>query len=355
MYEDRTTHSHANLGCVSHIVAASPDGPRGDPVRSPQLARDIKNLMLTCLEHGRLIDDKAQVRRYPESRLLEYKAEHEVRVRMVTAVSGATFTEVLIVKVPLDGGRDAEIGEEVFDAILPDFPLNEVPRRVDLTDLGRVVDAATVKKAADSLRRRIRHVLRTRQEEGVTAGLSVFAIAPISLLVYLGSQLGDLVAVRVFQRQRDRDNWMWKPDVADGQEEIFEVRAPDDDDDDVSGEVVLAVDVSARVPDSGIGAVLPGSRRYRLSAVKPSVDFLQRRQQVTVFGIQIRDVLDRVARENSELKVLHVFAAVPTPIAIELGRHLRVHIPQVQMYEYKKEDRSYWASLDFVPADVGDD
>jgi hypothetical protein len=45
-----------NFGFVAHIVADTPTGPRGDPIRSPQLSDDISNLMLLCYTHHKLID-----------------------------------------------------------------------------------------------------------------------------------------------------------------------------------------------------------------------------------------------------------------------------------------------------------
>src|ERR1700753_1157611 len=43
-------------GFIAHIVADSPGGPRGDAVRSPQLAKSLDNLMLMCATHHKLID-----------------------------------------------------------------------------------------------------------------------------------------------------------------------------------------------------------------------------------------------------------------------------------------------------------
>src|SRR5690242_10483806 len=56
LYKDTLTQERVNVAHVSHIVAFRPDGPRGDVVRSSALARDIRNLMLTCSKHGRVID-----------------------------------------------------------------------------------------------------------------------------------------------------------------------------------------------------------------------------------------------------------------------------------------------------------
>ena len=40
----------------AHIIADEPGGPRGHPVLSKQLAKELSNLMLLCLDHHRLID-----------------------------------------------------------------------------------------------------------------------------------------------------------------------------------------------------------------------------------------------------------------------------------------------------------
>jgi len=58
-----------NASYVAHIVAEDPNGPRGDPVRSPVLADDVRNLMLMCDPHHRLID-RVDVGGHPEALLL---------------------------------------------------------------------------------------------------------------------------------------------------------------------------------------------------------------------------------------------------------------------------------------------
>src|SRR5882757_5237499 len=62
-----------NFGLIAHIVAEEPNGPRGDPVRSPLLGDDPANLMLMCHVHHKLIDVD-ELANYPEQRLLEMKA-----------------------------------------------------------------------------------------------------------------------------------------------------------------------------------------------------------------------------------------------------------------------------------------
>src|SRR5215204_5180030 len=83
-----------NFGFIAHIVAETPGGPRGDPVRSPALADEPANLMLLCHPHHKLIDVDEKDD-YPEQRLLDIKAAHEDRIRIVTAIAADRASHVL--------------------------------------------------------------------------------------------------------------------------------------------------------------------------------------------------------------------------------------------------------------------
>src|SRR5207249_1098708 len=79
LYIDTLTQAEFNLAYIAHIIADSPDGPRGHPVLSEQLKCDLSNLMLLCDPHHRLID-KHDIAGHPVERLREMKALHETRV-----------------------------------------------------------------------------------------------------------------------------------------------------------------------------------------------------------------------------------------------------------------------------------
>src|SRR5438270_9024177 len=68
LWLDSLTKAEFNISYIAHIIADSPDGPRGDPVLSEQLKSDLLNLMLLCDPHHRLVD-KEDVARHPVSRL----------------------------------------------------------------------------------------------------------------------------------------------------------------------------------------------------------------------------------------------------------------------------------------------
>jgi hypothetical protein len=72
LWKDELSMAKMNNAYIAHIVADSPDGPRGNKKRSPILAKSFSNLMLMCDAHHRLID-KEDVDGHPESLLIEMK------------------------------------------------------------------------------------------------------------------------------------------------------------------------------------------------------------------------------------------------------------------------------------------
>lgn len=58
-----------------HIVAESPDGPRGQSPLTVEERNSYSNLILLCLEHHKIIDDDEAT--WTVERLLDMKAEHE--------------------------------------------------------------------------------------------------------------------------------------------------------------------------------------------------------------------------------------------------------------------------------------
>jgi hypothetical protein len=108
-----------NRAYIAHIIAAAPDGPRGDPVRSPLLADNIENLMLLCDTHHRLIDrDKAA--EHPEQMLLDMKRHHEMRVANVLSVNPVQTSHAIRYAARI-GALESPVAQEViFRDMLPE-------------------------------------------------------------------------------------------------------------------------------------------------------------------------------------------------------------------------------------------
>jgi hypothetical protein len=77
--EESDTDDPALVGEECHIVARSPDGPRGVSPLTAEERDKYANLILLCNVHHKQIDD--QVNAFPVDTLLKMKAEHEAWVK----------------------------------------------------------------------------------------------------------------------------------------------------------------------------------------------------------------------------------------------------------------------------------
>ena len=82
LFYDETTAHEFNAAYIAHIVASSPDGPRGDKIRSHLISDKIENIMIMCDKHHRLID-REDLLGHPESLLLDMKLEHERNIERI--------------------------------------------------------------------------------------------------------------------------------------------------------------------------------------------------------------------------------------------------------------------------------
>ena len=335
IYRDDLTNLRSNLANVAHIVAASPDGPRGHPVRSHQISQDIGNLMLACLKHGKIIDDKDKVDEYPEELLLEYKREHEQRIEMVTGITPEAKTHVLLVKGVISGQPASISQKAAYQAILPKYPAREVAYEIDLSAYrGRGPAALSV--AANELRDRVHNLVRRGRTHAIH-DLSVFALAEIPLLITLGHSIGEVESVDLYQRHRSPQDWSWP--LIEEAEEFYEVRIPDFDDEQ---EPAILVEISDPIGEDKVRDCLGEVPLiYRIKAKKPGLDFLRSQKRVELFGYEVRKLLSELRLRYDLDRPVHVFAAVPAPIAVEFGRNVRANDPTLVLHDYDKARRAY--------------
>ena len=358
VYRDALTQGASNLSTVAHIVAWTPEGPRGHLTRSAALATDISNLMLTCKKHGKYVDDANRIGEYPETLLAEFKKEHEDRVCLLTGITQDAQTRVVLLTAPVDG-RDFEINErDAHQALLPLYPAEEHADSFDFSNLGipasspgfYAILAAALNAKTDAL-------LKRRGTDKVRS-LAVFAIAPIPLLVYFGRRLGDLQSVELFQRHRNQlpNPWAWKHEEELGP--FYDTVIPEPHALSTDGvqrdprTPVVSVSISGFVmpalvrPHVGEDTAwyqinLPGVERGEASGR----DSLRTRARIEAFAIEFRRVLDVVRSRHGHDQTLHLFLAVPAPVAIEVGRNVKDVDPPVLVYDYQKAAAGYAPAL----------
>jgi hypothetical protein len=314
----------AKFGMIAHIVAETPTGPRGAPIRSNELADDPSNLMLLCYEHHRLID-VYEVEKHPEQRLRDIKALHEGRISIVTDLTAEHATHVLRYGAKI-GAHDSSVSyDRVKHAVLPErYPAGGTSIGIEVR--GSVLQDGEEKfwsTEPENLRRQFDSLVRTRIANGEINHISVFGLAPIPLLIELGHLLGDITPADVYQLHREPAGWRW---AGDGHRVQYKVNRPQNA---AEGIVALKLGLSATISDARITAVLGANAAiWSLEPDIPHNDLIRHPDDVREFRTCMRKLYDQIKATHGSGREIHVFPAIPVSAAIEMGR---VRMPKADL------------------------
>lgn len=326
LYKDLVTKKDFNQSYIAHIVADEPGGPRGDTARSKLLSKDLNNLMLLCDTHHRLVD-KIDVAGHQEATLLEMKKEHEDRIERVTAIAPNMQSHILTYRANV-GVHTREVSYQTASQYLqPEY----YPAEADTIDLSLSNSVERDKNITfwsgeiTNLEKQVEKKLHRSFAKGEIKHLSVFAFAPIPLLIKLGTLINDISVAEIYQPVRSPNTWKLTNDTASVS---YNVIAP------VSKHKIVALNISlsATITSDRITTVLgDGCSIYTITIASPFNDYLKSKTDLVEFGNIMRKVFDRIKTEYNDTTPLHIFPALPIATAIELGR---VWMPKADMPLY---------------------
>lgn len=330
----------------AHIVADEPRGPRGHPELSPKLAQDLNNLMLLCFNCHRRIDVD-EVDEHPVDLLNAMKRQHEERIRRLTELDDNHRTMLVLMAANIGDRKGLISVKEARSAVLPKYAVDDNVE-IDLAHL-RVVDGeriawdigvCEIDKAAHRAQERM-----VRQSE---PHLSIFALAPIPLLMYLGLKLGDVASGDAYQRLRSPPGWAWQ--TATGKEPpfslFFEGAEP-------SPDISLVFSVSDEVDLELVKAVAPKGARYLFRIPQPKPDMVRTREQLESFRAMMRTLLLCVRERHGANVTMHVFPALPNSLAVEFGRVLLPkNAPHMKVYDFNRTTGGWHFALSLLAPTV---
>jgi hypothetical protein len=316
IYLDDATQEEFNQAYIAHIIGDKPDGPRGDAMLSPQLAKDIENLLLMCDSHHRKIDNN-NGNDYSVEVLIEMKKQHEERIKLVTDITDNVRSHVLLYGANVGQLQNALNYGETVPAMLPNYYPAERP----VIELGLINSVFNDDNPAywtietENLKHHFDTKLQPRIARGEISHLSIFALAPQPLLVYLGTLLSDMRAVEVYQRQREPvQSWKWHKDLI---EFPYIIEQPDK----IFPKIALKLSLSATIASSRVTSVLGDDTSiWTVTIPTPNNDFVKSREQLVMFRQTMRLIMDQIKLIHGENSVIHVFPAAPVSLAVELGR-----------------------------------
>lgn len=293
--------------------------------------------MLMCDPHHRLID-RDEVADYPEARLLQIKHDCEARVELATSISPDQASHVVRYAARIGHNEGAVGFTKCREAMLPDFyPANHTPIDLSMTGVDMADNEPGYFQAqAQNLERQFNAKLRGEVERQTVNHISVFALAPIPLLMELGRLISDITPAEIHQPHREPSGWKW---ANSGNRLDFEITKPDN----LKGPVALKLGVSSHISDERISAVLGEEVSiWSLSVTQPHNDCMRYREDLEVFRSNARGILAAIKHSHGEKEVINVFPALPVSAAIEFGR---IWMPKadlpIRIYDQSRVDDGF--------------
>ena len=311
---------------IAHIIADSPDGPRGC-ADSALYAKDINNLMLMCPDHHKLID--SDVKRFTVEYLNAMKKRHEDRVRQLLSIQPEKQRTVVLYKANIGSLASCVTKEMAREAMWPDYyPSSEYP-----IELG--YNNSSVYENEESfwaheklnLENQVKDKVTRLREENKISKMALFALAPMPLLVRLGTLLPDKYDVEVYQKHREPDTWKWLDEQVSDE---FVLKRPEK----VGGEACLVFSISADIRNR-VELQFPNASLWEITVPNPGLGFLRMEKQLSAFRQITRMALKEI--KDAGLADIKVFMAMPNACAVEVGR---VWMPKadlpMHLYDYNR-------------------
>jgi len=339
LLKDKLTDIKAKLADIGHIVARSKNGPRGnDPL--PLIKRnDISNLMLLCPNHHRKIDNKKLVSKYPKNRLIKYKKEHEDRIAFLSGLKDECKTVVLRFFGIIRGNRTAISKEQIRQAILhcagkyPEYLNGEDPIDINLT----AIPESLSKQYWNACKRKIDETFKTQVypqiENNNIKHISLFALARIPLLIYLGSRMSDKIPMDVYQKMRNGDEgWLWSKNMKSIRFNRKLLQRGK-----VSDKVALILSLSGKISLGSVPkSITADSTIYEIVPYKtsPNRELIKTKDHLDAFKSCLQMTLRDIERDHKDAKKIHLFPAVPISAAIICGKERLTDItPPFSIYD----------------------
>ncbi len=337
LFEHHLTKEKGNFGQMAHIVAYN-NGARKIEL-SDAYINDHSNLMLLCPDDHKLVDDNPE--EYPIELLKKYKETHENRIRQLTEIKDDRKTKVLVLK-SIIGTQLVEVNEtHIRKAIAPRFPSEHKFQTIDLTK-NSIEDSTFYKNSQNYIKNQVALFISNGLNSEESGHISLFGLAPIPLLAFLGNEIGNKIPVDAFQRHRDTEDWTWKENEVPIEYKSMLIQKGTH-----ISKVALLISLSGKISTSLLPKTINNEFSiYELTIENPDFNFLKTKEDLQLFKRVYRKLLDEIKSESKNLKEIHLFPACPAPIGFHCGRELMPKIdPKILVYDFNKTRTGFYKTL----------
>ncbi|MDD4049134.1 MAG: HNH endonuclease [Clostridia bacterium] len=318
LIKDKITSQAVLWGEMAHIYAFNLGGSRSD--EKNLYKNDVENLILACPNCHEKIDKNGQDKFYSIEYLKNAKVNHEKKIRLVTAPKQDGETKVLSMVANINNEVCKLSMFDIVEALMRKglYSCEENIEEIDFTSTLALnnglywnskkeeIDQIISKFYSDLRRNKIKHV-------------SIFAIGPMPLLMYLGSKIDNKIKTSVFQRHRDGEGWCWNKSKSIAEYEFRLIKEGGD-----KTKVAFLLSLSGFVNQE----LLPDKIRqnyyiYELF-VSPNPNYNFLRSEIDLFNFEknYSTAISTIKNNHGNLKQICVFPAAPAPVAVVCGRSL---------------------------------
>lgn len=291
--------------------------------------------MLLCKDCHTKVDNEPEV--YGVDVLRKFKRDHEERIFGLTGLAKDRDTVPLVLK-GLIAGRLMDISDDDMQrAAAPNYLRLREQVEIDLTSLPDSATPSYWASGCSIIDAGIQRLSIIKPRGNRSLHVSVFALAAIPLLAYLGFKLSDKIRVDLYQRHRNPESWNWHEGRGDTQFSFGKLRHG-------VASTALAVNVSGTISSDAIESILGAMTLYSIGVTgqQPTPLVLNTRCDLERFVVTYVKALEAIRTAHPGISQLHVFPAVPAPIAVVLGRHVLPKVgPQLVIYDQDRRSGSF--------------
>jgi hypothetical protein len=329
---------------IAHIIASSPNGNRGDEEASKDKITDISNLMYLCPACHNEIDKDENEEHFTVELLKEMKREHEERIRTLTSLTTNLDSHVIEYFSKISDSANIFSENRIKETILPDYYTSHEFLRLGsknsfLKDCNPKYWELELVNLEGNFNQKVKPLI----EQGIVERFLVFAIAPIPMLIKLGTLLDDKVTSIVYQKHRKPDTWKWQEEKSEDFEYI--VKYPEKKNDMIA----LNVSLSGEITKDRIFNFF-GNNDIDICTITiedPNIDYLQTKEQLDDFISEYTRILDKLKSVYGQNKELHIFPACPISVAVEMGRRwMKKADMSLIIYDWNKNDKKFVKALE---------
>ncbi len=319
VYKSPVTQERVNISEKAHIYSFSEDGPRGwgSLKDNPESLNNISNLMLMCPGCHKTIDQDKEGAKYSASELQRWKKEHERRVQTVTEIVPNMESHVVSYCSNIGELRSVIQMEDAIQAMFPTrYPTSENSIELSMSCSHEDSTDAFWSTEAEHLKRAFVSNISPLIQSDPTKHFSLFAMAPIPLLIQLGTLFTDKIDVDTYQPIRNPKGWRWQ-DFPKGFE--FVVRKPEH----TNGAPVLVISFSDIINHDRIKKVVGDQVSiWDLTVPNDHIgnDNIRNRAQLFMMRSVISKLMVQIKESHGNDTPLSIFPAMAVSCSVEMGR-----------------------------------